>query len=68
METKMYNVEQVAEMFCVTKDTVRNWITSGKLGAVKLSERCLRIPESDLHAFYESRYKSVGTYFEKMNG
>jgi excisionase family DNA binding protein len=40
----IYTPQEVAEMARVHPSTVLNWIASGKLYAIKLSERTYRIP------------------------
>ena len=40
----MYTPHEVAEMARVHPSTILNWIASGKLYAIKLSERTYRIP------------------------
>ena len=45
---KHYSVKELAEASPVCEQTIRNWITSGKLKAKKLGGRLL-IDESDFH-------------------
>lgn len=47
-----YTVKQIAEHFKVSRQAVYDWISSGRLGAIKLGER-VRIPESALRAFIQ---------------
>lgn len=42
-----YSMEEVAKMLKVDKQTVRNWIKSGKLKCVKL-EQTIRIHKDEL--------------------
>ncbi len=51
---RLFTVEQVAERLSVTPATVRDWISSGKLVAVRLgASRHYRIRSMDLEAFVE---------------
>ena len=50
-----YTTQQVADAYQVTAETVRNWITSGQLRAVKLGNEW-RIMNSDLATFTRERY------------
>lgn len=47
---KFYSITTVAKIFEVTPATIRNWITSGSLKAVKIQGRW-RIPHSAIVAF-----------------
>ena len=67
METRMYKLNKVAEIFGVTRYTILNWINEGKLECLKLSPRCWRVTEEQLQDFYQKTYKSSGSYFDKMN-
>jgi excisionase family DNA binding protein len=54
--TRMLRVKTVAAMYDVSAATIYRAIESGQLVALKLgSERALRIPETALPAFEESR-------------
>lgn len=44
---KLYTPEEVAELLKVSRETVYNWLRSGKLKAVKISH-FWRISESEL--------------------
>lgn len=46
-------VAEVADICRVTPDAVRKWLRAGKLPAVRIGERALRIRRSDLEAFIE---------------
>lgn len=52
---KLYTVQKVAELFSVTSETVRNWIKSGRLSAVKINGY-FRVSNSELKKFANSRY------------
>lgn len=54
---KLYDTAFVAEMFSVTKETVRNWIERGELEALRVNGYW-RIPRRALLAFANSRYCS----------
>ena len=52
----LYTVEDIARIFSVHPETVRNWIKSGELGGLKLGGAAgYRISESDLQAFLKKR-------------
>lgn len=48
----MYTLQEVADMLNVSNRTVRNWIKSGKLPAMKIV-RQYRITKEDLAAFIQ---------------
>ena len=50
-----YTPSQVAELFVVTEETVRNWIKDGTLAGVKIGERW-RIPKSALVALGNKKF------------
>jgi excisionase family DNA binding protein len=50
-----WTTQQVADAYQVTAETVRNWITSGQLKAVKLGNEW-RILNGDLATFTKERY------------
>lgn len=55
MERKpLYSVQDVADLFEVSEFTVRRWITSGELGAVRLGGS-YRIELESLESFWESK-------------
>jgi excisionase family DNA binding protein len=56
-DVKLYTTSQVAKLCEVTQPTVRNWITSQKLRAIKINGK-LRIRKSDLIVFFNERYSS----------
>ena len=56
MDTKSqtyYTTEEVADLLKVNKESVRRWVRSGKLKAVKLSGKFIRISQDDLNQFVE---------------
>ena len=55
-------VQEVAEFFRVNEETVRRWIRSGDLPVLELGgpRAGYRIRRSDLDAFTEQRYGSMG--------
>ncbi len=57
-DERMCNAREVAEMFEVTEETVRDWIKSKKIrGFAKVEGAPYKIPLSDLKAFGQSRYR-----------
>ena len=59
MKEKLLTVAEVAEYLSVSDQTVRRWIKQNELPAFKLN-RELRVRESDLEAFLESRKAQGG--------
>lgn len=51
---KVYSPDEAAEALGVHKETVRQWLRSGKLGGVKAGPRLWRIRESDLQKFLQT--------------
>lgn len=51
--SKLLTVQEVAESLRVTDQTVRRYIKEGRLKAVKLNRRDIRIPEEDAQDFME---------------
>lgn len=56
-ELKLYTVAQVAELFEVTAQSVRNWIINGDLKALRLNNQ-FRIKRKDLLTFLNERLSS----------
>jgi excisionase family DNA binding protein len=57
---KLYKVSEIATMFSVKPFTVREWIRSGKLKAVKLPAGSQwRIKESEMERFANTIYGSA---------
>jgi excisionase family DNA binding protein len=48
LERPFYSPGEVAELAGVSSTTVLNWIRSGELASVRLSERIIRIPRRAL--------------------
>lgn len=44
----MLTIKQAAEMLQVHPNTIHNWIRAGRLTAVKLSERTVRIEQAEI--------------------
>lgn len=53
---KLYTTKDVAEMFAVTSETVRDWIGEGKLPAIRLGSGHLRVKQTDVVAFANHRF------------
>ena len=45
---KLYTISEVAEILRVTRQTVYNWIKSGKIRVVRLPNGFIRITEDEL--------------------
>ena len=54
----MYTVEEIAEKYRVTPNTVYRWITSGKLGHFKIGDN-IRITEEQLQEFITKSSKKM---------
>lgn len=50
MDEKLYTVQEVAKQFRVSRQAVYDWVSDGRLAALRIGER-IRIPESALRAF-----------------
>lgn len=53
LEEKYYDVKQVAKVVELSEETIRRYIRSGKISAVRMG-RGFRIYESDLNKFIEN--------------
>lgn len=53
---KLYTTKEVAEIFNVTAETVRNWILTGQLHAKQTPGHQYRIPRQDVLNFARSHY------------
>lgn len=56
MVEKMYKVDDVAKLFDVTPYTVRHWINTDMLHAVKIRSGHWRVPESAVEEFANQKY------------
>jgi excisionase family DNA binding protein len=55
--TEFYSTRKVAEMLEVTQDTVRVWIKTGRLYAIRIGARGeWRVPRSEFRRFAGERY------------
>ena len=52
---KLFSVDEVAKLVGVKPKTVRTWIASRMLAHYKISGRCVRVSEDQLHAFLRAR-------------
>jgi excisionase family DNA binding protein len=57
-ENTLFTTAKAAELFGVTTETVRDWITTGKLVAVRLPSKQYRIRRKDLMTFANSTYEA----------
>jgi len=53
---KLYSTKEVADVFSVTAETVRNWIATGRLKATQVGGHQYRVTRSDLINFAKSHY------------
>ena len=58
---KLLTVKQAAERLAVQPSTVTRWIKEGKLPVVELSDRNLRVRESDLIEWVDARTERRGS-------
>jgi excisionase family DNA binding protein len=56
MDQELYTVVEAANFLRVSKWTVRAWLSSGRLGAVKLGSRTL-LRKQELNELVENNYK-----------
>jgi excisionase family DNA binding protein len=54
-EDELMTVDEISKIMRVTTQQIRNFINSGKLKSVKLSERGTRVKKSDFESFLESK-------------
>jgi len=59
MTERLLRVREVAERLGVTTRTVHRYLADGKLPKVQLSERAVRIRETDLDRFVQERLLST---------
>ena len=53
MESEYLTVDEVAKRLRVSKQAVYNWITDGRLKAVRVAGKAIRIPVSSVLAILE---------------
>lgn len=54
LEQRFYTTDEVAKILKVDPESIRRYVRSGKLKAVKLGGKLIRIEKADLHSFIES--------------
>lgn len=52
-QVKFYTAEEVAKLLLVKSETIRRYVRTGKLRAVKLGGKFIRIEKKDLESFIE---------------
>lgn len=60
--TRTYDVDDISELLCVNKETVRRWLRSGELGGIKKSKKQgYVITETSLDEFLKThpKYKKI---------
>lgn len=57
-EDKYFTVKEFAQLVGVHEVTVRKWLMSEKIHAVKFGTRCVRIPASELERCYTRELKA----------
>jgi excisionase family DNA binding protein len=53
-----YTSEEIANVLKVNKESVRRWVRDGKLKAIRLSGKFIRISQTDLDEFVEKMRSS----------
>ena len=56
---KLYTTSEVATMFSVSSETVRDWIAQGKLPAIRLGSTHLRVTRTNLMKFANHKYEQA---------
>lgn len=51
-----YTTQSISDIFEVSVETVRDWISRGELKAMRITGGQFRISKSDLESFIASRY------------
>jgi excisionase family DNA binding protein len=65
-EVALLTVRESAERAGVQEGTVRRWIEHGKLPAIHVSPKVVRIHEHDLSSFLSSRRDGASTLAERL--
>lgn len=60
-QDKLYTTAEAAEIFSVKQETVRDWISSGRLEAIRLRSGQLRITRKQLMAFANHKFVAGDT-------
>jgi excisionase family DNA binding protein len=55
MEKLVYTIQEVADMLGLCNETVRKATADGRLGCIRISKRCVRIPREALQKFMGER-------------
>lgn len=50
---KLLSIKEAAEALGVHRNTIRNWISSGRLTPIRFSSRTIRIPADNLNNMKE---------------
>lgn len=64
-EEQFLTVKEVADLLRVTRQAVHNWIRQGKLDAIKLGDRTLRIPAVAVERFIAEGREAVAAEQEQ---
>jgi len=60
MSSQLFTTTEVAARTHVAEGTVRGWIKTGRLQALRLGKRRLRVSENALEAFIATVYEEAG--------
>lgn len=63
MQDKLFTVDEVREQFKVTRQTVYNWITAGKLDVIRIG-RSIRITQAAIDRFIRTSDKEAAAEAE----
>ena len=58
--SNLLTIDEVADRLKTRTATIYSWVSRGKIGAVRIGTRCLRVPEDELLAFIKKGEQPAG--------
>ncbi len=55
LDKEFYTIKEIADLLSVSNRTVERWIADGKLVAIRLNPRSLRVQKEDLQRFLSNK-------------